>query len=977
MATESFGLFPDNEGKAVEAEFRGINDRLWGRLGSSKGEWTLPENIMDSIDSLPVRTMGSLTKEMLDRGSFAMGFGDLFRVKWHHISLPHLAFIARPTEGSDIWFHNAVESELDLIEKEEGVWALSENLETIASSQLRAIAKVRAAIQAHPRFLGNAQDGVKFEIERLKREHASQGELEQTMVEAKIAAVIWSAFICWWMVIYPSYKLMEKEFVDHMETLWKQLENSSWVGSVFDLVRDKNHGPFTLFAINNVPIYFFWSIAAARDPALARFSPVLIEHFRKIQEEKDETVSWKDLDAKMQRLFPQAPRYDVLLQDLSLKSDLPSGLRELPRQSEIRVIPSIGWKSFTLSNAERIRTGHELIQTRAHRLEVINHTSYRVTIYQSFPLNGVFSPSDLGARELLRNRYAPAWGEVVSVKTGAVEKEGYFAKNPYPIGSIPSHIWDGRQSADVTLTLLGALGGKETLQLIDVDYEMGDGTQEQGSRRKRERSTSQGRARQDLEPETIISEEEGNSIRGKYYSAGESPRRSSSRSRSRAQRSERSSSPNQHNSSSGSRSSRKRHNRKSKGKSRLFEPERGRLADRITDQRKQPLVQRLASPPKGAPSAPRAMYKGPPLAPKAMRPVGYVIEGPGPKFVMEEHRGPLLKGMPFEVSNALAVLANKLILEPTYRVSNPGILRVDPRVIQYGILMVEEPQVLVLLKLLAMVKPRVSSAEELLKEAICRGLPLRIAYQENELVHFRPGPESSRMENIRREKVYYSDGYAEAKLEYGLGGEQLCNQMSSRMITALARPNSASLFHEGGVVAWRAWDCGSSTDKAKILKGPSAQSYEFRAGEKLSGYNITYEYDIIRQGHRNLVLGHMTGSNSQAETWLYPPEPVVKEYLERTNQYFGGQMSPFLVYKLESINKEIEKGMAKTRTKAAWKKFFKFFAADGAGSDLYKATKEDWEYAERLVHRCYPASWSRIALSQLDKQLPEAYRGPI
>ncbi|KAJ7589954.1 hypothetical protein C8J56DRAFT_912531 [Mycena floridula] len=967
MATEKFGLFPDREGVPVPSTFRDLDGLVWGRLGRP-GDWKIPENILESRDDPPFRNMGDWVRRILEEGSASKGFHSLYHVKWHHASLPHVPFLAVPKIGSEIWFQKAEESSKELFRNTRGNWVLEENFEKPITLQLHRLARARTAIQGHAQFHGNRSDGVEFITARLQEAHATKEALVKTMLEAKIAANFWAALICWWMVVYPDWVRMGNSLSQILDDVWATLQDCEWVGVVVDLTRDKLTAPFAMMALNHVPFYYPWTLGAARDASLARLSPVLVSAFDRFYSSYGRHGTWEDLEEEERRCFPSAANYDLLLQDSNIRADLPSSLNEIPRNGKILIIPSAGWEGYFLEGPRKFNIGKELVRSRAHRLDHLDNQPV-VVIYLSFArrdsnitLNELY-----GIRDLLRYRRGPAWGEIFSVRTGVLERPGFTGLDR---GIIPLAVSESRQPVSREVSLLGAIGGKgATRPTIDVDREVENETADKGKGvrgRKRERIPDHD---EDLQRRREESYE-------RYLSAGEeSFRRNSSRSVSRG-RSISSNGSHYRRSSSGSQDSERSEEsfiRESRGGGR-FITQGGWIRDESDDNESQdPLLARMTDNPTVSLQSRIAPVSqavaGPSHLPVAERINKLVVPGAGPTFEIVTQPGPMLPGMPKVVANNLANLAAKILLPSVYRARNPGILSFDRRVIDHGYLVVDDVQTCIILKLLANVQPRVQSAEDLLVEAVRRGVPVRIAYHEDDISLFRPG--SRDLQRIEKDKVYYEAGYEEPRLEFKSGGKKLLNQLTSFANLALSRPNAQSFFSEGGTSAWVAWREGSDELKSKIFKGPSMQSFEYRKGEKLFEGHL--EVDEITESHRGLLLGHLPGENTEDERWVFPPEPWVKELLSRQNRYHGGQMSPFLDSKLKKIAEEVKGGGARTRTRGQFRTFFKFSSGTDRFEDVYRPTKEDFDYAQRVLMMCYPKSWDGVKLSEL--RLPERYEG--
>ncbi|KAJ7575343.1 hypothetical protein C8J56DRAFT_975978 [Mycena floridula] len=923
MATEKFGLFPDREGVPVPSTFRDLDGLVWGWLGRP-GDWKIPENILESRDDPPFRNMGDWVRKILEEGSASKGFHSLYHVKWHHSSLPHVPFLAVPKTGSEIWFQKAEESSKELFRNTRGNWVLEENFEKLITLQLHHLARARTAIQGHAQFHGNRSDGVEFITARLQEAHAMKEALVKTMLKAKIAANFWAALICWWMVVYPDWVRMGNSLSQILDDVWATLQDCEWVGVVVDLTWDKLTAPFAMMALNHVPFYYLWTLGAARDASLARLSPVLVSAF----------------DRFYSSYGRHAANYDLLLQDSNIRADLPSSLNEIPRNGKILIIPSVGWEGYFLEGPRKFNIGKELVRSQAHRLDHFDNQPV-VVVYLSFArrdsnitLNELY-----GIRDLLRYRRGPAWGEIFSVRTGVLECPGFTG-------------------LDREVSLLGAIGGKgATRPIIEVDREVEDQTVDKGKGVrgwKRERIPDHD---DDLQRRREQSYE-------RYLSAGEeSFRRSSSQSESRG-RSISSHGSYYRCSSSGSQDSERSKEsfiRESRGGSR-FITQGGWIRDESDDDESQnPLLARMTDNPTVSLQSRIAPVSqavaGPSHLPATERINKLVVPGAGPTFEIVTQPGPMLPGMP------------KILLPSIYRARNPGILSFDQRVIDHGYLVVDDVQTCIILKLLANVQPRVQSAEELLVEAVRRGVPVRIAYHEDDVSLFRP--ESRDLQQIEKDKVYYEAGYEEPRLEFKSGGKKLSNQLTSFANLALSRPNAQSFFSEGGTSAWVAWREGSDELKSKIFKGPSRQSFEYRKGEKMFEGHL--EVDEITESHRGLLLGHLPGENTEDERWVFPPEPWVKELLSWQNRYHGGQMSPFLDSKLKKIAEEVRSGGARTRTRGQFRTFFKFSSGTDRFEDVYRPTKEDFDYAQRVLMMCYPKSWDGIKLSEL--RLPEKYEG--
>ncbi|KAJ7595107.1 hypothetical protein C8J56DRAFT_1044810 [Mycena floridula] len=868
MATGNFGLFPDKEGVPIPSTFRDLDGLVWGRLGRF-GDWEIPTKILETRDDPPFRNMASWVRMIMEDGPASQGFHQLYDVKWHHPSLPHVPFIAVPRAGSEEWFQRAEESADELFRNKRGNWVLKEDFEKPITLQLHRLARARTAIQGHQRFHGNKSDGVEFITSRLRDAHTTKEALVKTMLEAKIAANFWSALICWWMVVFPDWVRMDGSLSQILDNTWASLRDCEWVGVVVDLTRDKSTAPFAMMALNDVTFYYPWSLGAARDVSLARFSPALVSIFEQFHRTEGRHGTWEDLDEKDRKLFPLVANYDLLLQDTSLRADLPSSLYEIPRDGNILIIASIGWKGYFLEGPRKYYFGKELVRTRAHRLDYVENKPV-VVIYLSFARRDAnISLGELyGTRDLLRYQRGPAWGEVFSSQTGLLERPGFSGLDK---GIMPLAISESREPVSREVTLLGAIGGKGAPKpVFDVDYRMGDDTVDKGKGirgRKRERTPDD---YDDLQRRREESYE-------RYLSAeGDSPSRFTNRSLSkdRSASSERRYQSRSRSSSRDSDGSDRSFVKKSHRGSR-FISEKGWITDEENQEERKPLINRMTDNPAGgllsrvAPSF-AASDAGPSSSFTAKEITDLVVPGAGPTFKMVAHPGPMTPGMPITVANNLANLASKILLQST-----------------------------------------VQTVEELLVEAIRRGIPVRIAYHESDVSLFRPTEKD--VQRIEKEKVYYKSGYEEPRLEFKTGGKRLANQLTSYANLALSRPNAQSFFSEGGISAWVAWREGSDDLKSKIFKGPSAQSYMYRKGEKI--FNGNLEVDEITESHRGLLLGHLTGENTEDERWVFPPDPWVKELLSRQDRYHGGQMSPFLDSKLKKIVEEEEIDLKKFITR--------------------------------------------------------------
>ncbi|KAJ7579507.1 hypothetical protein C8J56DRAFT_1109887, partial [Mycena floridula] len=279
-------------------------------------------------------------------------------------------FIAVPSKGSKLWYQQAEESAGDLFQNERGDWVLSEKFERPITRQLHHLARARSAILNHSKFHGNRSDRIEFIMSRLQRTYDSKEVLVNTMLEAKTAAIYWATMICWWIVVNPDWVRMESVSKILQDT-WNKLNSCGWAGSVIDLACDKFHAPFAMLARNSITFYYPWTIVAAHDVSLTRLSPALIGKFQEFYSQHQRHSSWKGMDAKVKHTFPLVANYDLLLQDSSMRADLPSKLSLILRDCRILIIPSASWKGYYLEGPSRFNIGKELIRTRAHRTERI------------------------------------------------------------------------------------------------------------------------------------------------------------------------------------------------------------------------------------------------------------------------------------------------------------------------------------------------------------------------------------------------------------------------------------------------------------------------------------------------------------------------------------------------------------------------------------------------------------------------------
>ncbi|KAJ7600159.1 hypothetical protein C8J56DRAFT_879888 [Mycena floridula] len=353
------------------------------------------------------------------------------------------------------------------------------------------------------------------------------------MLEAKIADIFWTALLCWWITMNTEWSSMTESVAEILEETWNELSGCEWVGTVVDLTRDKMHALFAMLIRNRVLVYYPWTIGTAQDAALARLSPALMKEFDKFFNLNGRAGKWEELDPEVRRTFPLAANYDLLLQDATMRADLPSKLANIPRDSRVLIIPSIGWKGFYLENSKRFMVGKELVRTRAHRVDHVDNKLV-VVIYLSFARrdSNVTVGEIYGIRDLLRNKYAPGWGEIISGLTGFREREGFIGVSK---GILPWAIIEGRQTVEADITLLGAIGGKGAAKsVIDVDRDVDMEGATKGKdfvRRKRGWSLSRNLSREeerDRSYDTYISAEEGSpdrkEIRSKVgYSAYVSP----------------------------------------------------------------------------------------------------------------------------------------------------------------------------------------------------------------------------------------------------------------------------------------------------------------------------------------------------------------------------------------------------------------------------------------------------------------------
>ncbi|KAJ7595374.1 hypothetical protein C8J56DRAFT_1042476 [Mycena floridula] len=764
---------------------------------------------------------------VMGAGSARRGFPSIFNNKWHHPSLPHVPFIAVAKPGSTIWFQRAEESSEELFKNKGGNWVLDEDFEKPITLQLHRLARARTAIQGHIQFHGNRSDGVEFITAHLREAHSTEDALVKTMLKAKIAANFWMALICWWMVVYPDWVRMENSLEQILEKTWVSLQDCDWVGVVVDLTRDKLTALFTMMALNHVTCYYPWTLGTARDASLTRFSPALMDAFDQFRRDTGRHGSWDDLEEETQHSFPLATNYDLLLQDASIRADLSSSLNEIPRDGSILIIPSAGWRGYFLEGPRRFNIGKEWVRSRAHQLDHVENKPV-VVIYLSLARrDSNITVNELyRTRDLLRYRRGPAWDEIISAQTGLLERPGFLGLDR---GIMPLAISENRQPINREVTLLGAIGGKGAVRpIINVDYDMDDGTKDKGKTvltRKRGHTSER-------DDEVQRQREESYE---RYLSAGEeSPRspRSQSVSQSRSTSRERGYYSHARSSSHDSDRSDKIFVRKSWSGGRFITRE-GWIEDKDNishPQDTKPLLSQMSDNPSG--SLLTRIASPPPVTGHSETPVerkatDLVVTRAGPSFTMVLHKGSVLQGMLVTIANNLTNLASKLLLPSTYKARNPGILSIN-----HGYLVVDNPQLLCILKLITNVQPRIHSVEELLIEAVRRGIPIRIAYHKEDIIRFRPVERD--LQRIEKEKVYYEAGYEEPHLEFRSGGKQLANQLTGFANLAFSRLNAQSFFSEGGSAAWVAWQEAPDELKEKIFKGPLAQSYEYRKGEKNS-----------------------------------------------------------------------------------------------------------------------------------------------
>ncbi|KAJ7071762.1 hypothetical protein B0H15DRAFT_740334, partial [Mycena belliarum] len=309
------------------------------------------------------------------------------------------------------------------------------------------------------------------------------------------------------------------------------------------------------------------------------------------------------------------------------------------------------------------------------------------------------------------------------------------------------------------------------------------------------------------------------------------------------------------------------------------------------------------------------------------------------------------------------------VTDPTPQIPEYEGLLWDLNWLGQAVLICDDERSALRMKAYAACSPGTESITDVLELAIRFGLPFEIYVPSSRVREFTRG---KRVEALDQDTLdaLYAPGYRDTLLTFGTGGAALYEQYRGLLNGLLRRPHAIAFIYAGGVLRFVAEQYDRNIVR-RLVEGPSLQVTEHMAGRtRLLRRGADEEFfitDRVSSSEVSLLLGHIAGTKSSNESWLWPPPEV----MESESLHMRGYLSSGATKILLNIRDDItNKKKFVWRTRADWKEYFR----NGHKRSFTPATvpsPDDFADGARLFERTFPAKWADHYIA--DITIPEEF----
>ncbi|KAJ7084572.1 hypothetical protein B0H15DRAFT_951451 [Mycena belliarum] len=286
-----------------------------------------------------------------------------------------------------------------------------------------------------------------------------------------------------------------------------------------------------------------------------------------------------------------------------------------------------------------------------------------------------------------------------------------------------------------------------------------------------------------------------------------------------------------------------------------------------------------------------------------------------------------------------------------------------------AVLICDDERSLIRMKTYAACSPGTESITDVMELAIRFGVAFEVYIPASRVRDFARGKPVDALDQDTLSSLY-APGYRDSLLTFGIGGAALYDQYLGRLNALLRRPHAVAFIYAGGVLRFVA-ELYNRNLVYRLAEGPSLQLTEHMAGRKrllqLGSEPEFYVADQVSSSEISLLLGHVGGTKSSNEAWLWPPPEV----MESESLHMRGYLSDGAFKILVNIQNDIlEKKKFVWRTRADWKEYFRV-GQKRMFTPPVIPSKEDFVEGARLFERAFPSIWSNKNIA--DIVIPEEF----
>ncbi|KAJ7091551.1 hypothetical protein B0H15DRAFT_948487 [Mycena belliarum] len=288
-----------------------------------------------------------------------------------------------------------------------------------------------------------------------------------------------------------------------------------------------------------------------------------------------------------------------------------------------------------------------------------------------------------------------------------------------------------------------------------------------------------------------------------------------------------------------------------------------------------------------------------------------------------------------------------------------------------ALLVCEDERSMLRMKTYAACRPEINSIVDIIELALRFGVNFTLYVP---VARIREFSYTHIVEPLDKETLdaLYAPGYRDTPLSYGTGGAALYEQYRGSLNALLRRPHATAFIFLGGVLRYVA-ELYNRNLVHRLAQGPSIQVTEYMAGRRILARRSDrdemefFVADQVSNSEISLLLGHIPGTKSSNESWLWPPQ----ELMESESLYMRGYLSSGAHQILKNIETDIlVKKKYIWRTRADWKEHFRAGQRKTFAPRTIPSPADFAEGAE-IFKRSFPVDWSYKDVA--DIKIPEDF----